>query len=112
MRQYLYALMSHGPRPASHLRPPTAHQTAAAHSLAETAYNDRSRQPYHVEDMATYNLHLVACSRRRLLDPATFGLSAGQDTTNRLLRDMSTAYASTRGTDSDPSLAFQSTASP
>jgi hypothetical protein len=112
MRQYLYAIMSSTELPTFHLRPPTAQQTNAARALAQTAYYDRTQQPYHVEDIASYNLHLLACSRRDLLDPGSFGLSAGQLTTNRRLRDMSTAYTSTRNTDVDPSLAFENTASP
>jgi hypothetical protein len=112
MRQYLYALMSPNELPTFYLRPPTERQTIAARFLAETAYYDRAQQPYNVEDLASYNLHLLACSRRNLLEPDAFGLSAGQLTTNRRLRDMSTAYTSTRDTDVDPSLAFENTASP
>ncbi len=112
MRQYLYALMSSNELPTFSLRPPTERQTIAARPLAETAYYDRAQQSYNVEDLASYNLHLLACSRRDLLDPGSLGLSAGQLTTNRRLRAMSTAYTAAGTTDVDPSLAFENTASP
>ncbi len=76
------------------------------------AITNRTQPPCQYEAVTAYNLHLLACSRRDLLDPGSFGLSAGQLTTNRRLRVMSTAYTSTGTTDVDPSLAFENTASP